>query len=206
MMKEPTINVIKKGIYLIESECPYILGFLFLRVQEFMENPKFRHKRADLIEIIYDYTVKYKSFDYCTRYTGYNIPSEIINKVYLSLSKSKYTIFDKQFLQLISAIKEDKYYLIGTLKEDKGTLNHELHHAYYYLDEQYRKNIDKLVEELRINHKKEYKSIVRMLKRENYDESVFIDEIAAYIIDGTYTINRNKFLNEFERQNNISIR
>lgn len=72
---------------------------------------------------------------------------------------------------------EDGSYTIAYLKGDYATKMHELRHAMYYLDSDYRNYINNLWSSLDDNTKR---IIECFLKRCGYAESIFIDEFQAY--------------------------
>jgi hypothetical protein len=72
---------------------------------------------------------------------------------------------------------DDGSYTIAYIKGDYATKMHELRHARYYLDSQYRNEVNKIWSLLDNDTKR---TIERFLKRCGYSESVLIDEFQAY--------------------------
>ena len=78
---------------------------------------------------------------------------------------------------LKSRVKDDVLYVIAYCGSDTLTLNHELLHARYHLDLEYRRQIQRQWEELS-DKRKSY--ICRLLGQMGYKPSVWIDEWQAY--------------------------
>lgn len=211
LIKEYTNYTLYKyidNIYLIEAKSKVDLGMLFLRVQETMENPKYKNKHFDLLEFIYSYQKENKDvFSYCKDFGGYNITSRLIEMVYVTDFHKN--MFDLEMIDVYTNIRykqEGPFYLIGAMKGDRITLNHELHHAFFNNDILYRKNMLSLVKELKIVFPIKYRSIIKILKSWSYDGSVIKDEIAAYISTDSHNrwkidLNlRKKFKQEFNNK------
>ena len=66
-------------------------------------------------------------------------------------------------------------------EKDMGYIGHELAHAYYYLDEEYKLKMDKAIKAY--PRYEEMKKII--LSGVGYDENVVDDEIQAYLSTGT---------------------
>lgn len=102
---------------------------------------------------------------------GLNFPMDIVMK-YIKTISTKELILEKY----ISSVK----YVIVYKKGDKGTKQHELMHAKYYMDIEYRKSIEDKWSKM---SEKSKKKVIDMLKRMGYDVenmSIVIDEFQAY--------------------------
>lgn len=101
---------------------------------------------------------------------------------------------------------KDGSYTIAHVKGDIHTKNHELRHAEYYFNEQYRNAVNDLWSSLDEDTKH---TIEQFLKRCGYCQAVFVDEFQAYLFTekepekffglkkGTFSIKYNQNLPEF---------
>ena len=97
--------------------------------------------------------------------TGFNFPIHIINNIKNNLMVNK-----------ILSYKDIKYIVVYK-KGDILTKKHELQHAKYYLDENFRKEVTNLWDNFDDRFKKR---ALEMLKKMNYPEHVLMDEFQAY--------------------------
>ena len=117
-----------EGVYVIVSDNLIDLGFLFLRLQEFYENPKYKNVYFDLVDFIHDYckTNKSKSFSYCTDWGGYNVPDFIFTNIFGKTFIRN--TFDDLMYDVYNTIQKrignKKWCCIGILKDDEETLMH----------------------------------------------------------------------------------
>jgi hypothetical protein len=76
-----------------------------------------------------------------------------------------------------SLVKYNAKYIIIYKKGDVKTKKHELQHAKYYIDDEYKKYVEKLFH----NFSEKYKNnALKMLKKMNYPDHVLLDEFQAY--------------------------
>jgi len=86
-------------------------------------------------------------------------------------------------LSAVSKIPNKNFYLIGTVKGDDRALDHELAHAFFWKDEEYRNDMISLVNS--IPNKDE---LLRILKEERgYGKDVLFDEAQAFLSTGLIT-------------------
>jgi hypothetical protein len=85
---------------------------------------------------------------------------------------------EKEFVDLFR-YREGKYYIIGA-QDDGDTLDHEECHALYYVNDEYRKQVDQILasEAFDVSH------VEKQIKRMMYHPSVIMDEVHAYISTG----------------------
>lgn len=104
---------------------------------------------------------------------GHNFSIESFCK-YISLLKNH----TKEIKEIISVVKKHEVkYIIAYISGDIQTKKHELQHAKFYIDEQYRISIYDKWNNL---DKKTQNHIVCFLKRLGYPDEVIIDEFQAY--------------------------
>lgn len=184
-----TVNNIADRIFLLEFDNRYDMCMLFCRAQEFYEspNPNFRGQPFDMFDFMEWYSDKYGNgiFTYPSDWSGFNISSTVIESLYSSgfLDKNKY---DYEMLvlhkELSRKVDGKTYYLIGAEKGDKTTLAHEVAHALYFLNYEYREEMNQLLYKL---SEKLHKTINEHLLSVGYIEEVLGDEKQAYISTGS---------------------
>lgn len=137
---------------------------------------------------------------YVNDWSGFNFPFSVAKDCYAmlfesSLFKSQFnqspnplTIYDKLFLDIIEYIervmgKNQKAYIIGARKFISPTMRHEVFHGLYYLNDKYRKSIDKLINAMPRSLYAKYK---KNLKNMGYRDGVINDEIQSYLGTGDW--------------------
>lgn len=178
------------GIFYLTFATQKELTLTMARVQEFYEceSKKIRGKVFDFADFLEVYTNDAGKVDYFSAVTGFNIPGNVVNKFFadfyvtkrenklLETLQRKVPAFEQQHRSLIDL--NLKYYLIATVEGDSGTLDHELLHAHFYLNADYRKKAQALVKAMRPELRKQ---IGQHLKEKKYAKSVFVDEINAFL-------------------------
>ncbi len=171
------------------------LCMCFLRVQEFYESPKFRGKYFTVAEFVDWYSTNFGEgvFTYIADWDGFNVPSSTINKFYTLLSDNngERNNFDLQLISICEKIEQDykidrsPYYLIGTHSEDDEgniTLDHEISHALYSLNRRYRREVNKLIDQL--PEEQVTAKMYKVLTDYGYHKAVHKDELQAYFATG----------------------
>jgi hypothetical protein len=201
-----TLQEILHGVYHVSAENRFDLAMTFLRSQEFYEsdNPEVFEQNFDIIKYMRWYARKANtsSFEYPNDWAGFNVPSRTINSALAVTPMREWTIYDYAMKDIIDEIpygKFDivdhkpikKFYLIGTMTEgdfsyhNASVLSHEIAHAFYYLDGDYKKSTDELIATMSNGVKLK---IFRSFKRLGYAERVWPDELQAYMISGMESI------------------
>lgn len=187
----PKVNKPFPGIIHLEFNCQLNLAKAFMRLQEFYESPlgDFRGRCFTRDEFKQAYAefkgtgTGWGEFTYYSDWNGFNVPGDVADKFL--------EIFDIDFMEeyLVDTIREHRkpngqYYVIGTHTKGVATVgDHELSHAFWYLDPDYRKSAQHLVDmwlpilfiALASN----------ALKKMGYHEDVIDDEITAYLSTST---------------------
>jgi len=171
------------GVYLCEIDNSYDLAMTFCRVQEFYESPfeQVRSKSFTMMEFQRIYSLKNGgTFTYPEDWSGFNIPSGILDKFYKGAwVQTDWNMYDTTLKKIINHIKEEgPYYLIGAQKNDQHTINHELCHAFYNLDKKYKKSVTKLINSI---PRRLLDKIKNILRKTGYCNNVLRDEIQAYL-------------------------
>ena len=178
------------GIFYLTFATQKDLTLTMARIQEYYEcgNKKLRGKVFDFGDFLEVYTQDNGEVNYFAQVTGFNIPGNVVNKFFaafyatdretklLEILEKKIPAFAAQHRSLINL--DLKYYLIATVEGDNLTLDHELLHAHFYLNEDYKKKVQALVKTLRPELRKELDA---SLTEKKYAKSVFVDEINAFL-------------------------
>lgn len=179
------LEEIIKDIYLLTFDDVYELCMHFLRYQEYYESPKFKDKNFELVDFMRWYSRDSNVFTYPDDWTGFNIPGEIIPEIHLKGIKdlNRYDRFMYSIYEEIKAQNEGRFYLIGVQTGDNITVEHEIAHGLYYLNEKYRNRCKDLIEAY-IKNDGYLEKFKEYLVEMGYHESVFEDEMQAYMATG----------------------
>ena len=178
------------GAWLVESDEAFDISMLFLRVQEFYEssNPKFRGHTFTMMEYMRWYSFnlsEHKSFTYANDWRGFNVPSHVINEYMKTPIQEDPNEYDVMFSAIIEKIRSrmefSPFYLLGTVKGDVSTLDHEISHAMWMLLIGYREAAGQLILAM---PSKERKKLYAALKKKGYAQAVLDDEVMAYMATG----------------------
>jgi hypothetical protein len=188
---------IRKGIILVESDTQHEIGSMFMRPQEFYESP-YKDIRGHFftIEQYTDiYTKDKGAFTYLNDWSGFNIPSDSF-KDFIKTFQFSFTMQENFLVKGISSLipnLEGNFYIIGVCKDksNKEILAHEIAHAFWCLDNEYREKMSRIIKELPSNW---INDAVRSLVALGYDRSVVEDEIHAYM---STTIDHHRIINIF---------
>ncbi len=151
-----------------------------MRPQEFVESPDARFKgryfTLDKFKAAYAKTYGNGRFSYYQDYQGYNFPGERFLDWQVAFAGNE-TEDEQALLRLLGPLP-DRFYLIGALSRDAGTLQHELSHALFHLVDEYR---ERVTAELVI-YSDGVKMLKRALRRLSYAEEVLDDECVSYVL------------------------
>lgn len=175
------LKMIAPKIYWIDFDSQYDLAMSFLRFQEHYESPEFKDKVFTLGQYRewYKTTQPHGKFSYASDWNGFNIPSYVF-KPFIDGLFDPLTQEEKEMMLLLMQhvdIKTD-FYLVGTHKGDIEILNHEICHALYHTNREYRGKIN---DEM---HKYDLSAMHDILIRMGYHKDLCRDEAHAYICTG----------------------
>lgn len=186
------VNIISNKIYHLHFKKKKDLASTFLRIQEFYESPKFQNKKITL-DTFYSYYKKFKKgkFSYLTDWGGFNLPDYAFKK-FIKVNP-ELSVRESQLFNEIKDLK--KFYVIGTFgskrtNDYKGTLDHELAHAFYYMNKDYKKQILYLLKDKDLSRLNNY------FKSLGYNKKVFKDESHAYLISDFKELVRDDIISE----------
>jgi hypothetical protein len=168
--------------FLVSAGTQRELAETMMRFQEYYENPFWQGKIFTVKEFSSWYNKKYDS-KYYKDWQGFNFPSKILEPFKKGLF-NPLTKKEKNFLDFFKE-KKGNFYVIGANQED--VLKHELCHALFYTNINYRNSIIKII----LNNKKKFNNLEKYLIKLGYCKDVILDEIQAYILDGNYLEQQN---------------
>lgn len=188
--------MIRPFIFGLKIKDRYDRAMLFCRYQEFYESPykNIHGKFFTLEEFMRTYSKSRNKgyFSYPDDWTGFNIPSENLNKA-IKLFKKDFGPYDHVMKDVVEFCnsestkhnhnKKHKWYLIGYPDCDLATLNHEIAHGLFYTNDQYRSLMIRLVDKLT---KRDYNYVKKKLLNLGYrnDKTIICDETQAYFSTG----------------------
>ncbi|MEK7603493.1 MAG: ABC transporter ATP-binding protein [Patescibacteria group bacterium] len=166
------------SIFLVEAASQYLLASTFLRFSEFSENIFFRDKLFTLEEFADWYADKFGKFSYYEDWTGFNIPSRILEP-FLRGDFDPLNRKERRFLDIWNCVPKP-FYIIGVQagKIDLPTLKHEIIHGLFNTNHEYKSIVEKELADMNCNN------IHAALENATYHKSVWIDETNAYAICG----------------------
>lgn len=214
-IKHPLVKGVVKEvaprIYCTLVDDDYDRAMLFCRYQEFYESPykKFRGKPFTWMEYMRFYKTAWKkrTFTYPEDWSGYNIPSNIVERANNIFGKE--TEYDKImndvyfYCAIDSQNKNDgtrcDWYLIGASSKDLRTMDHEIAHGLYFTNKEYKKEAAKLINNIKPTH---YEKLKKKLIKMGYvdDKKIIDDEINAFMSTGLYNGMDTKELMVYEKQ------
>jgi hypothetical protein len=182
----------------------YDRAMLFCRYQEYYESPykKFRGKRFTWMEYMrfYKDAWKKKVFTYPEDWSGYNIPSNILDggvDAFYKETEYDEVMNDIYFYCSINSFNKNDgercdWYLIGASSRDVKTMDHEIAHGLYFTNKEYKKMVDGLIKNIKPTH---YDKLKKKLIKMGYvdDKKIIDDEIQAFMSTGLYNgLNTNE--------------
>lgn len=182
------IKEIKPHIFSVVIKDDYDRAMCFCRMQEYYEspNPKFRGKSFNMWDYIKWYSKEYgNGFTYPLDWSGFNVPLEVAYNCY-DKNYDMYTPYDEVMEKIIHQIYEMNGdscngYIIGSENTTNGTFKHEVCHALYNTNKEYKKLAKENIKRLPENY---YTIFKNNLLEMGYTKKVLDDEIQAYLMYG----------------------
>jgi len=160
------------GIFVVRFTTQYELASTFLRVQEHYESTRFKNRVFTLEEYMDWYAERFGAFTYFEDWSGFNVPSTALRPFYdgtFDPLREK----ERRLLAMFRRIREP-FYVIGIASEQD--LHHELAHALYYMQPEYRKAVNAAMRNYNTA------GLARRLAAMGYHRSVLADEVHAYLV------------------------
>ena len=172
-----------KNCLLLEFNTQKDLALAFCRVEEYYEgNPRVNGKYLSFVDFIDAFMTDDGKLDYFHYWTGFNIPGDIFMKW------SQNNMSDKTYWEIALADAVYKkidftkpFYIIGGKKGDMEVIDHEIAHALYYMNTEYKDLMDTANYQFYKNVRGEYSKMVKALKKMGYGDNVIKDEVQAYM-------------------------
>jgi len=188
----------EESIFVVTTDNQYDLAMLFMRVQEYYESPfkQIRGKEFTIIKFMELYSKKLGdgAFTYAKDWPGFNVPGNVIKTIYGPGYKyhiEDFNDYDYEMEEILNKIKSKEFYLIGAVKKDASTIEHELCHARFALDKNYRKKAKDILKKLPDKIRKKIEDYLLSI---GYCKGTLEDELQAYIAnDYHYLIENIKF-------------
>jgi NTP pyrophosphatase (non-canonical NTP hydrolase) len=166
------------------------LALTFYRVQEFYESryENLNRKSFNMFDFIDTFMDDDGNIHYFNEWDGFNIPKSVYTDWFCGLINND--MFDPNMYEgaLTNAIRDnisnrnDDFYIIGVLENgDYQTLLHELSHALYYLNESYRLESNKILNENYSRYGEDLSKFRDELISHGYSDDVLPDEMIAYL-------------------------
>ncbi len=176
-------------IYAVKILDSHSRAMLFMRSQEFYESAfdeiiKKQFKTSRFIDVYKQHYGK-QEFTYGSDWSGFNIPSDVLEECMFNINDDDFNTYDKVMLSIILSIRElegdGKYYLLGVDELSNDLLEHEFAHAMYYTLPDYKLSVNKLTSSCdSVVKDMMYKCITKY----GYADHVLPDEMQAYMSTG----------------------
>jgi len=167
------VTEVIKGLFWLKFRTPKAAAKTFLRVQERFESPVFRDTIFTVRQFHKWFRERFNA-EYYDSYEGFNVPSSAL-KPFIQGKFDPLSNAEKKLIDLFRD-RGGKYYIIASARGDNLTLKHELAHGLFYLNDAYRKAVEKLLSKLNV------KSVHNFLEKEGYHPAVWNDEVNSYLM------------------------
>lgn len=203
------VKEIKPNIFCVLIDDDYDRAMLFCRYQEFYESPykKFRGKYFTWAQYMRFYKDSWKkdTFTYPIDWSGYNIPSVVIEKGLNLFNKE--TEYDEIMNNIFYYCENyplkfnrprTNWYLIGASSKDLKTLDHEIAHGFYASNKEYKM---RMLYQLSLIPKRVMDKIDKKLIKMGYvnDRKILDDEAQAFLSTGLYNGLDTKEIKKYEK-------
>jgi hypothetical protein len=176
-------------IWIIKSPDRHTRALMFMRAQEYYESAfeEIVRKQFKVSRFVDVYKQQYgrKDFTYGSDWSGFNIPSYILEECMFNIPEDEINNWDKLMLDVIRIIRENEgghnYYLLGVDELANELLEHEFAHAMYYTLPEYKAEMDKITAECDPTVKD---MMYKCITEYGYADHVLPDEMQAYMATG----------------------
>ena len=154
----------------------------FFRMAEYYDGDQ-KKRHVDMAEFLDDWMDRQGDADYFKFWDGFNITDSAFRSWSRSVGK-----LSQAEQTVVSAVEQatkgmKKFCVIGISGDDPATMQHELFHAKYYLDPDFKRNADRLFDECR--NDPVIKAMAKILKTKLDYHTNIEEEIAAYLYAGS---------------------
>jgi hypothetical protein len=169
------------NVLFFEFESHKEMLMTMFRIQEYYESPfdKIRNNYFTVEQFIDAYMEEDGELDYFAKWGGFNVPSHIVKDFFFNF---RFDLTDREKI-LKKGIEEnlsskDSFYIIAALKGQATCMQHELAHALYYLDKDFKDKALELVLSMPPETRNQMHTVLGGM---GYTPEVFDDEIQAYL-------------------------
>jgi len=180
------LSQIKPKIYLAVFDDAYGLCMTILRIHEHSENPIFKNKSFTHEQYMDWYSKEHGKghFSFDKDYVGFSINSPYFRHFVKNFPKKNWSDKEKQYIDdVIKLIGKDtfeskkRFCVINSFEKKKSLVfRHEIAHALYYVDSNYKHEADKFFRSLKSDFKKK---VIQLVRDDGYPEASVLDEINA---------------------------
>lgn len=186
------LNKIKDRLLHFEFPNNRDMTLTFFRVEEHYESAhaNIREQTFSVYDFLETYTEENGEFGYFENVYGFNVPGASFKRFY-ERHAGQLTAKEQALLEAVKSAVDynGDFYIIATKQDDDSTIDHEISHAIYYFNQEYRDRVAELVKtEIRLTLMKEMQE---GLRRIGYADDVFEDEIQAF-----FASTKTKYLRE----------
>lgn len=176
-------------IWAIKADERTTRALMFMRAQEYYESSfdEIIGKQFKVSRFVDIYKQHYgkQEFTYGSDWSGFNIPSTVLEECMFNVPEDEINNWDKLMLSVINTIKEyedgHNYYLLGVDELNNSLLEHEFAHAMWFTLPEYKAEMSKMNDECNpIVKDMMYKCITEY----GYADHVLPDEMQAYMSTG----------------------
>jgi hypothetical protein len=191
------LKEISEGIFYVGFKKHEKIANTFMKFYGYYENPKFRGKIFSEkqferwfrlhTEMGKEYELRFQDIA-----GGFNVPSFVFKPFF----EGKFDLIkeEKNLLKEISKIQKKKFIIISSLENDRENFKHELSHGFFYMKENYKKEIIDYFKE--IPRKKFNMMEDILLKEEIYSRPRLLDEMQANLLTRHHIFISNKKLED----------
>lgn len=195
------INTLTPEIFLITFPNQKELTFTMCRVEEFYEaaSDNLNSKVFTWPEFIDNFLDDAGNIDYFSGWSGFNVPGYVFldwERTFQDKSR-----LELELVQIVNSVRTGpKFYVIATIEGDGSVENHEIAHAMYYVNDEYRASMQLLNEALA---KDARELLIKGFVEMTYGENVHEDELQAYLSTSEYVYMFDRFGMEKEMYDRI---
>ena len=186
MKKYYKSKVIGGNILALEFKDAITMTMMFMRFQEYGEGiPKIRDKKpVPEGDVLYHYYRKFGTIYYTAGYAGFNIRGDLFNEWLEKRGNIPFNTLERQLLLEVSDVfnLQSDFYIIAYMKGDKVTKKHELLHALYYLNPEYREKVNAVLDKVSTKRAKRYLQTMDYTFGGKHGDWILYDEIQAYVL------------------------
>jgi hypothetical protein len=176
-------------IWAIKAPDSHTRALMFMRPQEFYESSfeEIIGKQFKVSNFVNIYKQHYgkQQFTYGSDWSGFNIPSNILEECMFNIPEDEINNWDKLMLSTINTIKEiegdHNYYLLGVDELSNSLLEHEFAHAMWFTLPEYKVEMSKMNDECDPTVKD---MMYKCITEYGYADHVLPDELQAYMSTG----------------------